>query len=87
MENLKYISSETYVSGVIVRVTDGSVTIDFKGRLGQLMIPLRMLITDYPLEEGLEVGFVMSFPEVLGPEVSEKYKGIIDWQNEVKAEE
>ncbi|NLY09016.1 MAG: hypothetical protein GXZ11_03840 [Tissierellia bacterium] len=85
MENLKYISSETYFSGVIVEVTDGSVTIDLKGRLGQFKVPHRMIITDYPLKEGLEVGWVMSFPEVLGPEINEKYEGIIKRQREIEA--
>ncbi len=77
MENLKYISTETYYEGIIVKLTDGSVTIDLCGRLGQLKIPLRMLITDYPLEEGQVVGFMMSYPEVLGPEINERYAGIL----------
>jgi len=41
------------------------VTIDLKGRLGQLKIPRRMLISEYEVEVGQEVGFVMSYPEVL----------------------
>ena len=60
MERLKYLSSESFMEGIIVEVTDGSVTIDFRGRMGQLKIPLRMLITDYPLELGQQVGFIMS---------------------------
>ncbi|MFB0917585.1 MAG: CBO2463/CBO2479 domain-containing protein [Clostridiaceae bacterium] len=72
MENLKYISTERYVEGIITRVTDVSVSIDLKGRMGELKIPLRMLITDYELKVGLQVGFLMSYPEVLSGEVIEK---------------
>ena len=61
------------MEGVIVKVTDGSVGIDLKGRLGYLEIPLRMLITDYPIKCGQEVGFNMSFIEQLSDEVNEPY--------------
>lgn len=61
------------MEGVIVKVTDGSVGIDLKGRLGYLEIPLRMLITDYPIKCGQEVGFNMSFIEQLSDEVNETY--------------
>ncbi|MDK2562811.1 CBO2463/CBO2479 domain-containing protein [Romboutsia sedimentorum] len=67
MDRLKYISTERMYEGVIVELTDGGVTIDLKGRLGQFKIPKRMLITDYELELGLEVGFLLSYPEVLSP--------------------
>lgn len=73
MHRLKYLSSESFIEGIIVEKTDGSVTIDLKGRMGQLKIPLRMLITDYPIELGQEIGMMMSYPEVLGPEINEKY--------------
>ena len=33
-----------------------------------------MVITDYELKPGLEVGFLLSYPEVLGPEINEKYE-------------
>lgn len=73
MYNLKYTSTESYVEGVIVEVKDGLVGIDLKGRMGSLRVPLRMLITNYELKPGLEVGFLLSYPEVLGPEINEKY--------------
>lgn len=73
MDRLKYASTENYVEGVIVEVKDGLVAIDLKGRMGQWRVPVRMLITDYELKEGLEVGFLLSYPEVLGPEINEKY--------------
>ena len=77
MDRLKYSSTERMYEGVIVELTDGSVTIDLKGRLGQFKMPMRMLISDYELKLGMEVGFLLSYPEVLGPEVNEKYANVI----------
>lgn len=77
MERLKYISSERFFEGVIAEIHDGSVSIDFKGRLGRLMIPNRMLITEVPPEIGQEVGLMMSYPEVLDPEPNEDYRDIL----------
>ena len=77
MDRLKYSSTERMYEGVIVELTDGGVTIDLKGRLGQFKMPKRMLITDYELKLGMEVGFLLSYPEVLGPEVNEKYANVI----------
>ena len=54
------------MEGVIVEIHDGCVGIDLKGRLGYLKIPMRMLITDYPLAVGQEVAWNMSFVEQLG---------------------
>ena len=70
MYNLRYTSTENYVEGVIVEVKDGLIGIDLKGRMGSL----RVVITDYELKPGLEVGFLLSYPEVLGPEINEKYE-------------
>jgi len=55
---------QTY-QGKIIEVTGGAVTIDIDGRLGQLKIPLRMVINDRPLETGQVVRFVLSYPEVI----------------------
>ena len=52
--------------GIVVEVTGGSATIDIKGRLGQIKLPLRMIISDRPLKVGQTVGFFMSYPEVVG---------------------
>lgn len=49
---LKYMSSERMYEGIIIEVHGGSVVIDLKGRLGQLRIPKRMIISDYDLEVG-----------------------------------
>lgn len=78
MEKLKYISTENYVEGVIVEVKSGLVAIDLKGRMGQWRVPMRMLISDFPPEVGQEVGFMLSYPEVLGPEINEKYADVLE---------
>lgn len=70
---MKYGDKIIYMEGVIVEVHDGCVGIDLKGRLGYLKIPMRMLISDYEIKVGQEVGWNMSFPEQLSPEVNEKY--------------
>lgn len=75
---MKYGDKIIYMEGVIVEIHDGSVGIDLKGRLGFLKIPMRMLISDYPLVVGQEVGWNMSFIEQLGPEANEKYVSNLD---------
>lgn len=75
---IKYGDKIIYMEGVIVEIHDGCVGIDLKGRLGYLKIPMRMLITDYPLKVGQEVGWNMSFVEQLGPEANDKYVSNLD---------
>jgi len=70
---MKYGDKIIEMQGVIVEIHDGCVAMDFKGRLGYMKVPMRILITDYPLKVGQEVGFNMSFPEVLSAEPNEKY--------------
>lgn len=70
---MKYGDKIIGMEGIIVEVHDGSVAIDLKGRLGHLSIPMRMIISDYPLEVGQTVAWNMSFIEQEGPEVNEKY--------------
>lgn len=70
---MKYGDKIIYMEGVIVEIYDGCVGIDLKGRLGYLRVPMRMLITDYPLVVGQEVAWNMSFVEQLGPEANDKY--------------
>lgn len=62
---LKYISTERLFQGIITEVHEGGVVIDLKGRLGQLKIPLRMLISSDTPRVGQTVGFLMSYPEVI----------------------
>ena len=69
----KYTDKIIYMEGIIVEVHDAAVGIDLKGRLGFLKIPMRMLISDYEIKVGQEVGFNMSFIEQLSPDVNEKY--------------
>jgi len=75
---MKYGDKIIYMEGIITRVTDGSVEADFKGRLGHISVPMRMIITDYPIEVGQEVALNMSFLEVLRPEINEKYRSNLD---------
>ncbi len=70
---MKYGDRLVKMQGIIVHISDGSVAMDLKGRLGHLTVPMRMLITDYELKVGQEVEFNMSFPEVMSGEVNEKY--------------
>jgi hypothetical protein len=79
--DLKYGDKIIEMQGVIVEIHDGCVALDLKGRLGYLKVPMRMLITDYPLKVGQEVGFKMSFLEVLSEEANEKYVSNIDIKN------
>lgn len=76
--NMKYIDEVRYMEGIIVEISDGAVGIDFKGRMGFLKVPMRMLITDYPLELGQEIGLNMSYIEVLSPKPNEKYISNLD---------
>ncbi len=68
------------MQGVIVDVSDGAVAIDFKGRLGYLKVPRRMIISDYELKVGQEIGLNMSFVEVLSDEINEKYVSNLEIQ-------
>ena len=72
-DDMKYGDKIIRMEGVIVEVHDGCVGIDLKGRLGYLKVPMRMLITDYPVKVGQEVAWNMSFVEQMGPEINEKY--------------
>lgn len=70
---MKYGDKIIRMEGVIVAVHDGSVDMDLMGRLGFLSVPMRMMISDYPLKVGQRVAFNMSFIEQEGPEVNDKY--------------
>ena len=83
---LKYGEKLIYMEGVIVEIHDGCVAVDLKGRLGYLRVPMRMLLTDYELKVGQEVGWNMSFPEQLGPEVNDKYFSNLDAYKKRQAE-
>ena len=75
---MKYGDRLVKMQGIIVKVSDGAVAMDLKGRLGHLSVPMRMLITDYDLKVGQEVEFNISFPEVMSGEVNEKYVSNIE---------
>jgi len=75
---MKYGDKIIKMEGVIVEVHDGCVAVDLKGRLGYLKVPMRMMITDYPLKVGQEVAWNMSFVEQLSSEPNEKYISNLD---------
>jgi len=75
---MQYGDKIIHMEGIITRLTDGSVEVDFKGRLGHISVPMRMIITEYPLEIGQEVALNMSFLEVISTEINEKYRINID---------
>ena len=78
---MKYIDSVRYMEGIIVEFDDCSVSIDFKGRIGFLKVPKRMIITDYELKVGQEVGLNMSYIEVKSEAANEKYLSNIQKKN------
>ena len=80
MKELIYGDKIIRMEGVIVEIHDGCVGIDLKGRLGYLKIPMRMLITDYPLAVGQEVAWNMSFVEQLGAGINEKYVSLTTYK-------
>lgn len=81
---MKYGDNIFRMEGVIVEVHDGSVAIDFKGRLGHLRIPKRMIISDYELELGQEVAWNMSYIEQMSAEANPKYLEMIEKSRELK---
>ena len=83
---MKYGDKIIKVEGVITEVHDVGICVDIKGRLGELKVPMRMVISDYPLEVGQTVAWNMSFIEQEGPEVNEKYVSNIDILNRRRTE-
>ncbi|MCC5909147.1 MAG: hypothetical protein JJT76_01750 [Clostridiaceae bacterium] len=81
---MKYGDKIIYMEGIVVELHDGAVSIDFKGRLGFLKVPMRMIINDNPLKVGQEVGINMSFVEVVNEEVNEEYVSNIEKRNQKK---
>ncbi len=65
MKKLTYAPEGQYYEGVISDITDMAITIEMNGRLGRLTLARRMVITDKPPEIGDEVGFMLSYPEVI----------------------
>lgn len=65
MQKINGVCSQNYFQGKIIKVTDGSIVIELKSRLGELKIPKRMLICKSNPKIGQDVGFMMTYPEVL----------------------
>ncbi|MFD1472626.1 CBO2463/CBO2479 domain-containing protein [Companilactobacillus mishanensis] len=87
-DKLNYASTESVYEGVISEVTDAGVTIELKGRLGTLTVPKRMLICEHDPQVGHEVGFLMSYPEVLSetpnPDYVQAFKDYKEHREEIK---
>ncbi|SHJ88006.1 hypothetical protein SAMN02745975_03123 [Geosporobacter subterraneus DSM 17957] len=83
---MKYGDKIIYIEGIVVEVHDGSISVDLKGRLGFIKVPMRMVISDYPIRVGQEVALNMSFIEVISDEVNEKYVSNIEKRNKDKKE-
>ncbi|GAB6138058.1 CBO2463/CBO2479 domain-containing protein [Halanaerobaculum tunisiense] len=83
---MNYTDKIIEMQGIVVEVKSGSVAIDFKGRLGHLTVPKRMIISDGEIKVGQEVGLKMSFVEVLSPEPNEKYVSNIKKRKEKEEE-
>lgn len=64
---LNYGDKTIYIEGVLIALDEESATMDVKGRLGCIKLPLWMYLHDHPLLVGQEFGWSMSFPEQLGP--------------------
>lgn len=65
MQSEENFINQNYFQGKITEISDGGVEIEFFGRLGSIRIPKRMLISKNEPEVGLEIGFMMTYPEVL----------------------
>lgn len=83
---MKYIDNVRYMEGIIIEADDCSVSIDFKGRMGFMKVPRRLLITDYEVEVGQEVALNMSYVEVIDGTINEKYISNIDERRSRKNE-
>lgn len=65
MQQLEGVTNQQYFQGKIIEISDGGVEIEFQGRLGKMKIPKRMLICKKEPKLGQEVGFMMTYPEIL----------------------
>lgn len=65
LQKIEGITQQNYFQGKIVEITDGGIVIELNGRLGELRIPRRMLICKSDPKIGQEIGFMMTYPEVL----------------------
>lgn len=54
-----------YLQGTIKGISDGGVHISFFGRLGELHIPKRMIISEKSAKVGDIVGIMLTYPEVI----------------------
>ncbi|MFA9376125.1 MAG: CBO2463/CBO2479 domain-containing protein [Lachnotalea sp.] len=48
----------------IIEINDTAIKVSIQGRLGVIMVPLRWIFTDKPLEIGQDVEFYFSYMNV-----------------------
>jgi hypothetical protein len=48
----------------IIEINDTAIKVSIQGRLGVIMVPLRWIFTDKPLEIGQDVEFYFSYMQV-----------------------
>lgn len=53
------------IKGRVIEVNDMGVKVEFLGRMGVLQVPLRMVVTDKPIEVNDEVEIYMSYVQVI----------------------
>jgi hypothetical protein len=62
---MEYELTPKLLPGKIIEVTDMSVKVSLKGRMGIITVPLRCVITDKPLEPDLDIEVYLSYIKVL----------------------
>ncbi|MFW5489820.1 MAG: CBO2463/CBO2479 domain-containing protein [Desulfovibrio sp.] len=62
--------------GKVVQVTEMSVVIELKGRMGVLHLPLRSVFTEYPLAENDPVEIYISCAQTLPKQAHHEEKAI-----------
>lgn len=62
---MQYELSPKLLPGKLIEVTDIGVKVELKGRMGIIIVPLRCVITDKPLEVGQEIQVYLSYIQVI----------------------
>jgi len=75
----QFFKSACMYEGIISKITGGGIVIDFKSYDGQLSIPKRLLISDYSPQVGQEVGFMLSYPNLISEKINEDYLKTIEY--------
>jgi hypothetical protein len=63
MKDPEYIDFTKRYNGTLKEVHEGGVVVDIDDRMGRIMVPMRMVISDEPLRVGQKVALNMSYIE------------------------